>query len=236
MVLAQLELVGGDLHWLQTDGGVVRERRLRVHQRQRHGLQELEIQPTEQPRNGELALCGGAVETRILRLQTTVQTQSVQQQSHIGRWRVSVLRALDAPEVQQVEVAGQSASQWGEGSHGWHAMFPGQHGQCQHLMVEDGGGHVTEQRREADRSAVHRLCTVAPPLQQKTEPVSCPFVVFQALSQSPVIILHQSAVQDYLQLTAGQTGNPQSLCRVEREPVLAVLDVCCAGHGVEIGL
>jgi len=71
--------------------------------------------------------------------------------------RALVYRALDAPEVQQVEVAGQGASQWSEGTNGRHAVFPGQHGQCQHLMVQDGGGHVTEQRWEADWSAVHRL-------------------------------------------------------------------------------
>lgn len=71
--------------------------------------------------------------------------------------RILIYRALDAPEVQQVEVAGQGASQWSEGTHGWHAMFPGQHRQCQHLVVQDGGGHVTQQRREADWSTVHRL-------------------------------------------------------------------------------
>lgn len=126
-------------------------------------------------------MCGGTVETRVLGLQTTIQTQSMEEQSRVRRRSVSVLQALDAPEVQQVEVAGQGASQWSEGTNGRHAVFPGQHGQCQHLMVQDGGGHVTEQRREADSSAVHRLSSAAPPLQQKTEAIGCPFVVLQAL-------------------------------------------------------
>lgn len=68
-----------------------------------------------------------------------------------------IYQALDAPEVQQVEVTRQRASQWGKGAHGGHAVFSGQHGQHQHIMVKDGRGHVTEQRWETDCSAVRHL-------------------------------------------------------------------------------
>lgn len=37
-------------------------------------------------------------------------------------------------------------------------------------------------------------------------------------------------------LTAGQAADAQGLGRVEREPVLAVLNICHGGHWVEISL
>lgn len=46
-----------------------------------------------------------------------------------------IYRALDAPEIQEVEVTWQRAGQWGEGAHGGHAVFPGQHGKRQHIVV-----------------------------------------------------------------------------------------------------
>lgn len=51
---------------------------------------------------------------------------------------------LDAAQVDHVEVAGQSPREGGEGVQGRDATLLGQHGQRQHLVVEDGRGHVTK--------------------------------------------------------------------------------------------
>lgn len=42
--------------------------------------------------------------------------------------------------------------------------------------------------------------------------------------------------QPLLPLTIVEAGDTQGLCRVQREPVLGVLDVGHDGHGVEVGL
>lgn len=47
-LLAQFELEGGDLHGIQTDGGVVGQGRTGVHQSQGHGLEQLQVQVLEQ--------------------------------------------------------------------------------------------------------------------------------------------------------------------------------------------
>lgn len=49
-LLAQFELKGGDLHGIQADGGVVGQRRAGVHQSERHGLEQLQVQVLEQSR------------------------------------------------------------------------------------------------------------------------------------------------------------------------------------------
>lgn len=48
MALAQFELEGGYLHGIQADGGVIGQRRVRVHQGERHGLEQLQVQILEQ--------------------------------------------------------------------------------------------------------------------------------------------------------------------------------------------
>ena len=65
--------------------------------------------------------------------------------------------ALDAAQVQQVEVAGQEGLEGGEGLQRRDAASFGQHGQRQHLVVQDGVGYVTEYRREAACRTVHHL-------------------------------------------------------------------------------
>lgn len=52
--LTQLQLEGRDLHGIQADGGVVGQRRAGVHQRQGHGLQQLQVQVLEQSRYAQL--------------------------------------------------------------------------------------------------------------------------------------------------------------------------------------
>lgn len=47
-LLAQFELEGWDLHGIQADGGVVSQRRAGVHQGERHGLEQLQVQILEQ--------------------------------------------------------------------------------------------------------------------------------------------------------------------------------------------
>lgn len=49
-LLAQFELKGRDLHGVQADGGVIGQRRARVHESQRHGLQQLKVQVLEESR------------------------------------------------------------------------------------------------------------------------------------------------------------------------------------------
>lgn len=65
--------------------------------------------------------------------------------------------ALDAAQVEQVEVAGQDGLERGEGLQGRDAASFGQDGQRQDLVVQEGVGHVTEYRREAICCAVHHL-------------------------------------------------------------------------------
>lgn len=65
--------------------------------------------------------------------------------------------ALDAAQVDQAEVAGQGGPEGGEGLQQRDASSLGQHGQRQHLVVQEGAGHVTEHRREAVGAAVSHL-------------------------------------------------------------------------------
>ncbi len=65
--------------------------------------------------------------------------------------------ALDAAQVEQVEVAGQDGLERGEGLQRRDAASFGQDGQRQDLVVQEGVGHVTEYRREAVCCAVHHL-------------------------------------------------------------------------------
>ena len=51
---------------------------------------------------------------------------------------------LDAAQVEHVEVTGQGPRKGGKGVQGRDATLLGQHGQRQHLVVEDGRGHVTK--------------------------------------------------------------------------------------------
>lgn len=57
--------------------------------------------------------------------------------------------ALDAAQVDQAEVAGQGGPEGGEGLQQRDASSLGQHGQRQHLVVQEGARHVTDHRREA---------------------------------------------------------------------------------------
>lgn len=70
------------------------------------------------------------------------------------RWRYL---ALDAAQVDQAEVAGQGGPERGEGLQQRDASPLGQHGQRQHLVVQEGAGHVTDHRREAVGGAVGHL-------------------------------------------------------------------------------
>lgn len=65
--------------------------------------------------------------------------------------------ALDAAQVQQVEVAGQDGLERGEGLQRRDASSFGQDGQRQDLVVQERVGHVTEYRREAICRTVHHL-------------------------------------------------------------------------------
>lgn len=65
--------------------------------------------------------------------------------------------ALDAAEVQQVEVAGQDGLEGCEGLQGRDAAPFGQDGQRQDLVVQQGVGHVTEYGGEAGCCSVHHL-------------------------------------------------------------------------------
>lgn len=65
--------------------------------------------------------------------------------------------ALDAAQVQQMEVAGEDGLERGEGLQRRDAASFGQDGQRQDLVVQEGAGHVTEDRREAGRRTVHHL-------------------------------------------------------------------------------
>lgn len=65
--------------------------------------------------------------------------------------------ALDAAQVQQVEVAGKDGLEGGEGLQRRDAASFWQDGQRQDLVVQDGVGHVTEYRREASCCTVHHL-------------------------------------------------------------------------------
>ena len=65
--------------------------------------------------------------------------------------------ALDAAQVQQVEVAGQDGLERGEGLQRRDAASFGQDGQHQDLVVQEGVCHVTEYRREASCCTVHHL-------------------------------------------------------------------------------
>lgn len=53
-ILAQFDPVGGDLHGVQTDGGVVGQRRAGLHQSQRHRLEKVEIHVLEEIPNAQL--------------------------------------------------------------------------------------------------------------------------------------------------------------------------------------
>lgn len=70
---------------------------------------------------------------------------------------VSLHLALDAAQVQQVEVAGQDGLERGEGLQRRDAAAFGQDGQRQRLVVQEGVGHVTQYRREAVCCTVHHL-------------------------------------------------------------------------------
>lgn len=65
--------------------------------------------------------------------------------------------ALNAPEVEHMKVTGQCCGQWGKGAERGNATLLWNDWQCQHLMVQDGRGHVTQQRGEADWSTVNSL-------------------------------------------------------------------------------
>lgn len=65
--------------------------------------------------------------------------------------------ALDAAQVHQVEVAGQDGLEGGEGLQRRDATSLGQDRQRQDLMIEEGIGHVTENRWEAICCTVHHL-------------------------------------------------------------------------------
>lgn len=141
--LAQLEFEGRDLHGLQADGGVVGQRSARVHESQRHGLQQLDIEVLEESGDVKLSLRGGAVEGHILCFQFTVQAQAMNDESRVRRGRLWVLLVLDAAQGHQVHVTGECSLQRGKGLQRGDASAFGQNGQWQNFMVQDGIGHVT---------------------------------------------------------------------------------------------
>lgn len=195
-LLAQFELKGRDLHGVQADGGVIGQRRARVHESQRHGLQQLKVQVLEESRYFKLSLRGGTVEGHVLSLQVTVQSQTVNEERCVWRRRLGVLLVLDAAQVHKVEVTRESGLKRSKGLQGRDAPSFGQDGQCQNLVVQDGIGHVTEYRGEASCPNIHHLVAHGSPLQQQSEAVDCLFVVLQALAQPAVIILHQSSIHN----------------------------------------
>lgn len=65
--------------------------------------------------------------------------------------------ALDAAQVQQVEVTGEEGLEGGEGLQRRDAASFRQDGQRQDLMVQDSVGHVTEYRWEACCCTVRHL-------------------------------------------------------------------------------
>ncbi|TNN87817.1 hypothetical protein EYF80_001781 [Liparis tanakae] len=194
--LAQLELEGGDLHRIQADGGLVGQRRAGVHQRQGHGLQQLQVQVLEQARDTQLQ-AGGAGRARRLESKQQAELkprfEASRSQSSARRCRIKAVYgdgewgsccshterhvstsksmkagpaldwvvprhlALDAAQVEQVEVAGQVGLERGEGLQGRDAASLWQDGQRQDLVVQEGVGHVTEDGREAGRCTVHHL-------------------------------------------------------------------------------
>lgn len=110
----------------------------------------------EHPCQGKLALCGAAVEAQVPGLQATVKTLPMENKSSIERGGQFIL-VLNAAQVEQVEVAWHGAREGAEGLQGWHAALLRQHRQGQDFVVQEHGGHVTEQRREADWLAVVHL-------------------------------------------------------------------------------
>lgn len=72
-------------------------------------------------------------------------------------WICTSYLVLDAPEVEQMEVTGHSCGHWGKGAERGNATFLWNDWQCQHLMVQNGRSHLTQQRGEADWSTVNSL-------------------------------------------------------------------------------